>query len=76
MKIFKNWAKRAKEKQKQDELVTIKESILLLLLRERTTEETVNIYLEVEEDLFSKLETRLKNIKEEEIILEKLLHSK
>lgn len=76
MKIFKNWAEKAKEKQKQDELVTIKESILLLLLRERTTEETVNIYLEVEEDLFSKLETRLKNIKEEEIILEKLLHSK
>lgn len=76
MKIFKNWAEKAKEKQKQDELVTIKESILLLLLRDRTTEETVNIYLEVEEDLFSKLETRLKNIKEEEIILEKLLHSK
>lgn len=76
MRIFKNWAEKAKEKQKQDELVTIKESILLLLLRERTTEETINIYLEVEEDLFSKLETRLKNIKEEEIILEKLLHNK
>jgi len=76
MKIFKNWAEKAKQKQKQDELVTIKESILLLLLRERTTEETVNIYLEVEEELFSKLEMRLKNIKEEEIILEKLLHNK
>lgn len=76
MKIFKNWAEKAKEKQKQDELVTIKESILLLLLRDRTTEETVKIYLEVEEDLFSKLETHLKNIKEEKIILEKLLHNK
>ena len=69
--FFQNHAKKELEEEKQ----TAKQSIIHILIKDKTTQETIEIYTDISKELKSIINSRCENIgKEKEAIEEFLKH--
>ena len=69
--FFQNHAKKELEEEKQ----TAKQSIIHILIKDKTTQETIEIYKDISKELKSIINSRYENIgKEKEAIEEFLKH--
>ena len=70
---FNLWREKSREKEKIKELEKTKESILHYLSTNLTTEESINIFNQVEEEYRELMKARLKAVSVEKVTLESFL---
>ena len=70
---FNLWREKSREKEKLKELEKSKNSIIYYLTVSLTTEESIKMFNQVEEEYRELMESRLKAVSVEKVVLEKFL---
>jgi hypothetical protein len=70
---IKSWRENRKQSNHERELMTRKETILYNLLNDLTTEESLNMFEDINSLFLSNVNSRLQSISEEKLLIEKFL---